>query len=222
MSTPDLNYLYDNRSDSDVRMVLEDWQRQEGANPTRLGPALWLSNAYADSYANAYAYADADSYAYAYVYADADDNADDNAYANTYANAYTNAYADADASYACANDADVSADAQTHKLLIEELDMRDGLVILRTPGYYGGPTRVGWLRRVGGDNYVLLPGFRSVSRTSGNRELPELAGEGPGRDHKLGKPSPVEEDVQGILVWRCLRADEAAWAATIPKPADWP
>ena len=185
LATPrvDVDYLTSNRSDPGCRMVLEDWQRERGEMPTRLGVALWI----ADANANAYA--------------DADANADAGAYANAYANADANAYA--------------------NRFLREEPDMRNGLVLIKTPGYYGGPTRVGWLRRVSGDLYELLPGFRSVSRESGSRELAEVAGDGPAKDHKLGVPSKVAEDINAFLVWRAVRADEKAWAKECPRPKGW-
>ena len=98
--------------------------------------------------------------------------------------------------------------------------MREGLVLIKTPGYYGGPTRIGWLRRIAGDRYELLPGLRSVSRTSGSRDLSDIASDGPGKDHKLGAPSKVGESINALGVWRCFHADPAKWPEC-PQPKEW-
>ncbi len=68
----DLDYLHDHRTDPHVRSVLEDWQREQGWKPTRLGVVIWLANAYAYANANAYADANANANANAYAYANAD------------------------------------------------------------------------------------------------------------------------------------------------------
>ncbi|MBA2720775.1 MAG: hypothetical protein H0U52_16270 [Chloroflexi bacterium] len=98
--------------------------------------------------------------------------------------------------------------------------MRDGLRVIKLPGYYG-LTRVGWLRRVHGDEYVLLPGARTVWRESGSRLLEDLADDGPLKDHGLGKPSKGNDEIHRLLVWRCLPADVAAWAKACPMPKGW-
>jgi len=95
--------------------------------------------------------------------------------------------------------------------------MRDGLKILKLPGYYG-PTRVGWVKRISGDEYVLLPGHRAVWRTSGSRLLEHIAADGPGKDHDMGEPSKVEDEINRLLVWRAIPADEKAWAKHVERP----
>lgn len=102
--------------------------------------------------------------------------------------------------------------------------MREGLKILVLPGgYYGrGVFRVGWLRRVSGDEYELL-NARTIIRTGQYKigGFGELAEKGPGKSYKL---SPIEsgaEDVNRLLIKRSKSADEKAWAEHCPKPKGW-
>lgn len=100
--------------------------------------------------------------------------------------------------------------------------MRDGIKIIQLPGRYGySVTRVGWLRRVSGDEWVLLAGAISLGRTSGERTVDELASDGPGKDHKLWPPSKGAEEIHRLVIRRSLVADEKAWAKHCPRPKDW-
>ena len=150
---------------------------------------------------------------------------------------FRSAAADADAADADAAEADADADAAAEadadaaqlqkrflNLLLGEIDMRDGLVLVQFPGgYYRNVTRVGWLRRVEGDEFELL-GAVTVWRESGSFDpagLEKLAAGGLGRDYRASEPSPVAELAHRLTVRRVLRADEKAWARTCPKPKGW-
>jgi hypothetical protein len=102
--------------------------------------------------------------------------------------------------------------------------MTDGLKILKLPGgYYGrSVTRVGWIRRIGGDEWVLLPGARSLWRTGGDlTSLDRIASHGPTRNHRLTDPQAGQEELHRLLIRRCLPADEAVWQQHCPRPKDW-
>lgn len=103
--------------------------------------------------------------------------------------------------------------------------MREGLKVIQVTGaYYGyAVTRVGWLRRVDGDEYELLPGAVTVMRT-GQRNLAgidSLASEGPGKRYQCSEPAKAPEEIHRLLVRRSVPANEKAWAAVCPKPKDW-
>ena len=129
------------------------------------------------------------------------------------ANADANANADADAA---------AAVVALSTLLLGEIDMHDGLKLIQLPGRYGySVTRVGWMRRVGGDEWELLPGAVSIGRTSGQRTIDQVAIDGPGKDHQLWPPSKGVEEIHRLVIRRSMPADEKAWAKHCPKPKDW-
>lgn len=101
--------------------------------------------------------------------------------------------------------------------------MRNGLKIIQVPGGYGywAVTRIGWLRRVSGDEWVLLPGARSIIRTQGARNLDSLASDGPKKDHTLSDASVGPEEVHRLIIRRALPADEKTWAKLCPRPDGW-
>lgn len=100
--------------------------------------------------------------------------------------------------------------------------MHNGLKIIQLPGYYGyAITKVGWLRRIAGDEWELCPGARTVLRTSGTRGIDRLATDGPQQDHSLKEPSRTTEEIHRLLIRRSVQADPAAWAEYCPPPADW-
>ena len=109
-------------------------------------------------------------------------------------------------------------------MLHGEIDMRDGLKIIQLTGTrYWAVTKIGYIRCVGGDEYEILPGA-SVLRCKGKkRGLESLAADGPGVDYELlYKPSKTVEEINRLLVRRCLVADEMAWQEYIDvttKPA---
>lgn len=100
--------------------------------------------------------------------------------------------------------------------------MKNGLKIIQLPGRYGySVTRVGWLRRVAGDEWELLAGSRSIIRKSGTRNIDALASDGPGKDHALTPPSKGPEEVHRLVIRRALPASEEAWANDCPIPPNW-
>ncbi len=103
--------------------------------------------------------------------------------------------------------------------------MREGLTVLQVTGaYYGyAVTLVGWLRRVSGDEYEMLPGHVTVLRT-GDRDpngLDKLASEGPGKSYRCSEPSRGPELLHRLLVRRPKPANEKSWAKVVPRPAGW-
>jgi hypothetical protein len=214
--------------------VLSDWHIEHGRRETRLGVVLWwisddatASAAAADASASdAARAADAADDATASDAADAtrasdaaDDATADDASASDAADATRAA---SDASDAADDDA---ANQNLFKLLTKEPDMREGLKVIQTTGaYYGyAVTRVGWLRRVDGDEYELLPGAVTIQRT-GERNLAGLdllASGGLGNRYAASEPAESSEEIHRLLVRRSLPANEAAWASVCPKPKGW-
>ena len=187
--------LVNNRADPDDRAVLEDWYLDRGIRVTRLGCALFFIHAYDAAAAYAAAANNTD--------ADAADAADD-------------------AAAAAYDDAAAAAVVALSTLLLGEIDMHDGLKLIQLPGRYGySVTRVGWMRRVGGDEWELLPGAVSIGRTSGQRTIDQVAIDGPGKDHQLWPPSKGVEEIHRLVIRRSMPADEKAWAKHCPKPKDW-
>jgi hypothetical protein len=92
-------------------------------------------------------------------------------------------------------------------------------------GYYGrSVTFVGWLRRIGGDEYELVPGHITVWRKSGSFDfngLDTLAAEGLGKDYSASEPSKGIEQIHRLLVRRPKPCVEASWKKQVPKPKGW-
>ena len=99
--------------------------------------------------------------------------------------------------------------------------MREGLKLIKEPGYYGA-TKIGWLRRIQGDEYELVAGsWRTVWRTTGSRLLEDLAADGPLDDHELGNVAKVIDEINRHLVGSSKPANVAVWEAHCPRPNDW-
>ena len=98
--------------------------------------------------------------------------------------------------------------------------MREGLMLVKLPGYYG-PTKICWMVRKRGDEWEILPGSRLVTRTDGQRLLEELAADGPREDHRVWPASKLGEPIHRLVPWRMLYADEKAWAKDCPRPDGW-
>ena len=98
--------------------------------------------------------------------------------------------------------------------------MREGLLLIQVPGRYWGVTRVGWARRVEGDEYE----FRGVTvlRTGAVRTLASLAAEGPKKDHNVSAPDETSELLHRFSPRRVLLANPEKWAKHCPKPEGWP
>jgi len=217
--------LLDHRSEPDVRAVIEDIDQDHGRQSMRIGLALWIIHAAAD---------DADDAAAADAADAADDAAADDAAADADAAADDDVDAADDADVDAADDADVAdvdaaddadvADDRSPlltKMLLEEPDMRNGLKLIQVPGRYGySVTRVGWMRRVSGDEFELV-NARTVTRTGDLRSLASLAQDGPKRDHRLSDMDEGVEEVHRLVIRRSRPASEASWLKHCPKPDDW-
>jgi len=222
-----IDNLIDNRADPHVRSVLEDlyWE-QSSRPPTRLGLVLWLTDAASNANADAAA-------ASSYPNNDAaasDPNVDaDGASFNDVDAAASDPNVDADgASFNDVDDASSdpkdggAAAAVLTKLLIKEPDMRNGLKIIQVPGMYANlaVTRIGWLRRVSGDEWELT-GARTIVRTGSSRTLDSLAAHGPKGDHRLTASAEGPEEIHRLVIRRSLPADVKAWAPYCPRPDGW-
>ena len=102
--------------------------------------------------------------------------------------------------------------------------MENGLKVIVLPGaYYGyAVTKVGWIRRVAGDEWEVLPGAVILYRTGEQRTFEHLAAKGPGKDYKVyGEPAEAAEHIHRLLVRRIFPADESAWRKVCPRPQGW-
>lgn len=101
--------------------------------------------------------------------------------------------------------------------------MREGLKIVLLPGgYYGRPVfRVGWLRRIEGDEYELL-NARTIIRTGAYAVggFDRLREKGPA-GYKLSEIAEEPEDVNRHTIRRSGKARESAWIEHCPKPNGW-
>ena len=151
------------------------------------------------------------------------------------ADATTATDAATDAADATADAADAATDATTTTtadaadaadLLLEEKRMHAGLTVLVSQGTYYGLIRVGWLRRVEGDEWELV-GARVLVRASGWRTsdgylaLSEAAAQGPGTAWTLLPASAEPEPVWRGHMLRPIVADAEAWAVECPRPPEW-
>jgi hypothetical protein len=102
--------------------------------------------------------------------------------------------------------------------------MREGLKLIQLPGRYGySVTRIGWLRRVSGDEFELLGG-RTIARTSGQYSLQgvsKLAAEGMKQGYEITEADELPEEIHRLVIRRALVASEKAWAKHCPKPKGW-
>jgi hypothetical protein len=195
--TLDLDALYDNRSDPDARMVLEDLERSSYDRSTvcRLGFALSFIAAAAAAAA-------------------ADDAAPDTA----------PDYADADG-----DDADADHTLSDHTLsrsLLEEPNMETGLHLIQiSVTHYRALTIIGWLRRVRGDEYELVPGARIITRKSGESAdwngFDDIASKGVGKKYKAHPAMKAPETLHRLIIKRSKPADEKVWAKECPRPEGW-
>lgn len=121
-----------------------------------------------------------------------------------------------------ADDADLTRSRNRHAMFSGEQDMENGLKLVVLPGRYGyNAVFVAWFKRVGGDEWQMLPGYRAVWCTGTRRGLAWLAANGPGKDYKLREPSEVAEPVHRLVARRVLNADVKAWAKECPQPKPW-
>ena len=105
--------------------------------------------------------------------------------------------------------------------------MSPGLKILQIQiTLYRAITFVGWLRRVSGDEYELMPGSRIVTRKPGAQwswnGIDELASKGPGTKYALTDPAQAPEELHRLgNIRRSKPADEKVWTRDCPRPKDW-
>lgn len=97
--------------------------------------------------------------------------------------------------------------------------MREGLLLIQIPGRYWGVTRVGWARRVEGDEWE----WRGVTvvRTGSPRTLASLASEGPKKDHDVSEVDALPELLHRFSPRRVLLANPEKWGKHCPKPEGW-
>ena len=104
--------------------------------------------------------------------------------------------------------------------------MREGLTVLVSQGTYYGLVRVGWLRRVDGDEWELV-GARVMVRASGWRTadgyvaLSDAAAKGPGSAWTLLPASVEPEPVWRGHMLRPIVANPEAWKSQVPRPKGW-
>lgn len=240
------------RSNPRARAVLGDWYEEHGLRLScrRLalfagGTPNWmpLSADADDSAANAAAGARAAANVTADDDSDADtnaagDDADADADAADSANAAASnaaaaddaaADADTNANVSAADAADddaYAADDESTNSITEE-QMRPGLLMIKYLGWYGrGLVRVGWVRRVDGDELELMLGAVSVWRRGAPiTPLDVLAAHGPkAHRHSAESPSLVIEPLHRWSGFRWLYCNEEAWAEDCPslvRPKDW-
>ncbi len=187
-----LEALLERRSEPETRAILEDYQHERGEKPMRLGVVIQVDAAADDADAVA-----ADAAAAAADAAAADDAAADDA---------------------------AGAFLQLQNLFSKDPNMKDGLKIVQVAGaYYGySVTRVGWLRRVSGDEYELL-NARTIART-GSYSLDginKLASDGPRDKYRLSEGDKGPEEVHRLLIRRSVPASVDAWAKDCPRPKGW-
>jgi hypothetical protein len=218
--------LLDRRSEPDARAVLEDWY---SAHDERV---LFAAMA---RYAQGFRSADDAAAADDAVADDDDDAADDDdddadAADDDAADAADDDDDDDDAAAdAAADDADAADDASIEKRnqFWRGAEMKEGLLLVKFAGWYGrGLVRVGWVRRVSGDEYEMLPGAVSVWRRGAPlTPLDQLAALGPKKHkHHAVDPSLVVEPLHRWSGVRVLYCHEAAWATDCPslvRPAGW-
>ncbi len=199
-------------SEPDARAVLGDWLAERGRERSLQATIAALEICYADAAADDVDAAADDADAAAddadAVAADADAaDADDVAVA-----------ADADA----ADADDVAADFFKNQLLwvSRENEMRNGLALVVVAGGWRALTRVGWLRRVEGDEWELV-GARSVRTVGRYIPLAELASIGPVKDVSLQQKADEPEPLHRLLLRRVIFCDVPKWAKEVPRPKGW-
>ncbi len=132
--------------------------------------------------------------------------------------------ADADAADADADAADADAIKYIRLRLepLKEPNMKQGLKLIQVAGRYGyAVTLVGWLRRVAGDEFELVPGHVTVAHTGNRRTLDDLAANGLKGDHVASAPAKMPEELHRLLVRRVKPASVEAWSKVCPRPAKW-
>lgn len=97
--------------------------------------------------------------------------------------------------------------------------MKNGLKVVQLPGRYWSVTRVGWMRRVAGDEWELINAC-TIIRTGQSRTVASLADDGPLEDHRVSAPANGVEEVHRLVIRRSLQAADV-WLKHCPKPVNW-
>lgn len=185
--------------------------RLAGAAGARMGlpPPRDCSDAYADAYADADA--DADSYADSVSYA----------YANIYADARTYGYASI---YAEVGDEDDDDEQGFVSFSITEDKgdhMKSGLYIWAGPSGGVVVLRIGWIRRIAGDEYEALHMVTPLRGGDYKTMLADVAIDGPPAKWTftrcLLRPSPLNR----YHILCPVSLDPGQWAAVCPQPDGW-
>lgn len=98
--------------------------------------------------------------------------------------------------------------------------MREGLLLIQVPGRYWGVTRVGWARRVEGDEWEFV-GVTVMRTGAAPRTLASLAAEGPQDDHVVSAVDQTVELLHRFTPRRVLVANPEKWGKYVPKPREW-
>ena len=104
--------------------------------------------------------------------------------------------------------------------LFGENSMRPGLAIVVSPGGYSPYVRIGWWRRVDGDEWEGI-GCRVIQRFGQGAALAALSQSGPAPDTVLLAAAKVPSPIHRLHAIRIEPADAQAWAQHCPRPADW-
>jgi hypothetical protein len=172
----------------------------------RMGILPANADANADAKANAYAYADA----YAYAYADA--------YAYAYADAYTYAYANADADA----DAKAYADAKFPPLNFSGgKHLNPGLYFYQQQSGNLAVLRVGWVRRVEGDEYEVLNLVTPLRDGDYTTLFADVANKGPPKKWRFSEPVWAASPTNRFHILGPLPLKPEQWKDICPKPKGW-
>jgi hypothetical protein len=120
---------------------------------------------------------------------------------------------------AAATAADDATEASNHNRYWKGAEMREGLVLIQVPGRYWGVTRVGWARRIEGDEWELH-GATTVVRTGAPVQLDVLAARGPD-GHRCSPVAEVPELLHRFSPRRVLVANVEAWAKHVGPRPEW-
>lgn len=102
----------------------------------------------------------------------------------------------------------------------ENAEMRHGLAIVCSPAGYGPYVRIGWCRRVDGDEWEIV-NARVVRRFGTGGELAKLAVDGPLTDTQLLSAAATPSPIHRLHAIRYEAASESAWAEHCPRPHGW-
>lgn len=100
---------------------------------------------------------------------------------------------------------------------IKEPQMFEGMALIQVKGNYGYLiTKVGWLHRVEGDEWVIR-GSIIIKRTGVLTDIEILASEGLNSSHIASAPTKVGERLHRWTPVRCLEVNVDKWITLCPK-----